>query len=173
MFCIAICAGRRQSWQAQAKQRSLFTQAKVKDTYWKHCWGEFHMFSVTTFMTNAIYFVICLCILVAYFAVCCKLYRLRTGPEVLKLFPCSTWLSTIFFLLINVKMPTILGILTFISMINTTSQILLARNFFWIIYKYLILWAVEILCSVELSMKKSVITSVHDCSLCCVLEQDT
>ena len=30
----------------------------------------------------------------------------------------------------NVKMPTIVGILTFISMINTTSKILKARNFF-------------------------------------------
>ena len=30
----------------------------------------------------------------------------------------------------NVKMPTIVGILTFISMINTTSEILKARNFF-------------------------------------------
>ena len=31
-----------------------------------------------------------------------------------KNFPCSTQLSTEFFLLINVKMPTIVGILTFI-----------------------------------------------------------
>ena len=35
-----------------------------------------------------------------------------------------------FILLINVKMPTIVGILTFISMINTTSERLKARNFF-------------------------------------------
>ena len=35
-----------------------------------------------------------------------------------------------FILLINVKMPTIVGILTFISMINTTSKRLKARNFF-------------------------------------------
>ena len=32
--------------------------------------------------------------------------------------------------LINVKMPTMVGILTFISMINTTSERLKARNFF-------------------------------------------
>ena len=38
------------------------------------------------------------------------------GPEVIKLFPCSTQLSTKFILLINVKMATIVGILTFISM---------------------------------------------------------
>ena len=40
---------------------------------------------------------------------------LRSGPEVVKLFSCSTQLSIIFFLLINVKMPTIVGILTFMS----------------------------------------------------------
>ena len=40
------------------------------------------------------------------------------GPEVIKLFPCSTQLSTKFIMLINVKMPTIVGILTFISMIS-------------------------------------------------------
>ena len=33
-------------------------------------------------------------------------------------------------LLINVKMPTIVVILTFISMINTTAEILKARNVF-------------------------------------------
>ena len=35
--------------------------------------------------------------------------------EVIKLFSCSTQLNMKFFLLINVKMPTIVGILTFIS----------------------------------------------------------
>ena len=59
-----------------------------------------------------------------------KFYNLRTRPEVIKLFSCSTQLSTKFILLINVKMPTIVGILTFISMINTTSERLKARNFF-------------------------------------------
>ena len=39
----------------------------------------------------------------------------RSGPEFIKLFSCSTQLSMIFFLLINVKMPTIVGILTFMS----------------------------------------------------------
>ena len=55
---------------------------------------------------------------------------LDPGPEVIKLFPCSTQLSTEFILLISAKMPTIVGILTFISMINTTSERHLARNFF-------------------------------------------
>ena len=55
------------------------------------------------------------------------------GPEVIKCFPCSTQLSTKFILLIKVKMPTIVGILTFISMINTTER-LKARNFFVCLY---------------------------------------
>ena len=43
-------------------------------------------------------------------------------PEAIKNFPCSTQLSAKFILLVNVKMPTIVGILTFISMIKTTSE---------------------------------------------------
>ena len=42
----------------------------------------------------------------------------RSGPEVIKLFSCSTQQSMKFILLINVKMPTIVGFLTFISRIN-------------------------------------------------------
>ena len=52
----------------------------------------------------------------------------KQGPKVIKLSSCSAQLSTKFILLINVKMPTIVGILTFISMINTTSERLKARN---------------------------------------------
>ena len=37
------------------------------------------------------------------------------GPEVIKLFSYSTQLSMKFFVLINIKMPTIVGILIFIS----------------------------------------------------------
>ena len=55
--------------------------------------------------------------------------NLASGPEFIKLFSCSTLPSTKFILLINVKMPTIVGILTFISMINTTSESLKARKF--------------------------------------------
>ena len=54
----------------------------------------------------------------------------RSGPKVIKRFPFSTQLSTKFILLINVEMPTIVGILTFISMINTTSERLQARKVF-------------------------------------------
>ena len=39
----------------------------------------------------------------------------QSGLEVIKLFPCSTQLSVIFFLLINVKMPTFVGMLTFMN----------------------------------------------------------
>ena len=48
------------------------------------------------------------------------------SPEVIKKFSCSTWLS----MLINVKVPTIVGILTFMGRINTTSERLKARNIF-------------------------------------------
>ena len=40
------------------------------------------------------------------------------GPKVIKHFSRLTQLSIKFILLINIKMPTIVGILTFISMIN-------------------------------------------------------
>ena len=63
-----------------------------------------------------------------------KYSRNRSGPEVIKLFPCSTQLSTKFILLIHVKMPTIDGILTCMSMINTTSERLKARKFFICLY---------------------------------------
>ena len=39
----------------------------------------------------------------------------RTGPEVIKLFSCSTQRSMKFSLLINMKMPIIVGIFVFIS----------------------------------------------------------
>ena len=42
----------------------------------------------------------------------------ESGPEVKKLFSCSAQLRLKLILLINVKMPTIVGILTFISRIN-------------------------------------------------------
>ena len=76
------------------------------------------------------------------------------GPEVLKLFPCSTQLSAKFILLINVKMPTIVGILTFISMINITSEKVKARNFicrYFSLYEQLKFLA-HLCC--QLSMKK-------------------
>ena len=52
----------------------------------------------------------------------------KTGPEVIKLFSCSTQLSKKLILLINVKMPTIVGILTVISRINTASESIRVRK---------------------------------------------
>ena len=43
----------------------------------------------------------------------------RSGPKVIKHFPCSTQLSMKFFLLMNVKMPTNVGSLTFMSRKNS------------------------------------------------------
>ena len=47
---------------------------------------------------------------------------LGPGLEVIKLFLFSTQLSMKFIILINVKMPSIVGILIFMRMINTTSE---------------------------------------------------
>ena len=48
-----------------------------------------------------------------------KDYNTISFPEVIKLFSCSTELSMKFFLLIHVKMPTIVGILKFMSRKNS------------------------------------------------------
>ena len=48
-------------------------------------------------------------------------HSVRPGPKII-FFSSSTQLSTEFIMLINTKMPTIVGILTFISMLNTTSK---------------------------------------------------
>ena len=56
--------------------------------------------------------------------------EVKTGPEVMKHFTYSIQRSTKFILLINFKMPTIVGILTFISMINTTSERLKVMSVF-------------------------------------------
>ena len=55
----------------------------------------------------------------------CKLKHeiLIPGPEVIRLFSCSTQLSMKFFLLTNVKMPTIVGILTFMSRKNSIQDL--------------------------------------------------
>ena len=50
--------------------------------------------------------------------VCAKDFLTTSGPEVIKLSSSSAQLRLKFILLIIVKMPTIVGILTFISRIN-------------------------------------------------------
>ena len=57
-----------------------------------------------------------------------KLKAALSASEVINCFPCSTQLSMKLILLIKVKMPTIVGILTFISRINTTLESDKARN---------------------------------------------
>ena len=73
-------------------------------------------------------------------------------PEVKKLFSCSTQLSMKFFLFINVKMPTIVGILTFKSGKNSILGLSEPKKcrISWYFYTYEHL---------KLSMKKSFITS--------------
>ena len=61
-------------------------------------------------------------------------------------------------MLINVKMPTIVGVLTFISMINKTAERRKARNFF--ICRYLSFYEQSgFLCSFELEHEKNFINS--------------
>ena len=54
----------------------------------------------------------------------------RAGSPKVIFFPYSTQLSMKFILLLNVKMPTTVGILTFISKINTISERLKTTHFF-------------------------------------------
>ena len=51
-----------------------------------------------------------------------------SDPEVIKLFSCSTQLSMKLSLLINIKMPTIVGIFIFISREIFGAQLCLARK---------------------------------------------
>ena len=53
-----------------------------------------------------------------------------SGARGYQTFLCSTQLSMKLIMLINVKMSTIVGILTFISMINAKSESLKARKVF-------------------------------------------
>ena len=70
----------------------------------------------------------------------------------------KTHLSMKLILLTNVKMPTIVGILTLISRIHTSSVNLKQEmSLFFFAFKFL--WAVESSCSVELSIKNSLTTS--------------
>ena len=91
----------------------------------------------------------------------CKNTWVRSGPTVIKTFSCSTQLSTKFILLINVKMPTIVGILTFYSMINATyDRLKLETTLFVGILVFIRSWNF-MLSWVE--HEKSFITSGPDC----------
>ena len=56
--------------------------------------------------------------------------KFRSRAEVIKHFSCSTQLSLKMIMLIKVKMPTIVGILTFICVINTTIESIKTRKVF-------------------------------------------
>ena len=71
----------------------------------------------------------------------------------MKLFTYSTQLSKKFIMLINVKMPTIIGILTFMRMINSTSDSMEAVKVF-IFQHFGFYEQFKKMCSVKLSMKK-------------------
>ena len=64
------------------------------------------------------------------FTLCLLLGVYNPGLEVIKLFSCSTLLSLKFIPPINVKLPTIIGILTFIVGINILSVSFNARKVF-------------------------------------------
>ena len=50
------------------------------------------------------------------------------GPDVMKFLSCPTHLNMNFIMLVKIKMPTSVGILTFISMINTSTESLKAAR---------------------------------------------
>ena len=63
--------------------------------------------------------------------------KILTGPQVIKRFSCSTQLSMKFVQLINVKMPTIVGILTLRSRKYGNSGLSeLEKGLFFIFYTY-------------------------------------
>ena len=57
----------------------------------------------------------CVCVFFFFFFFFFLFVCFKSGPEVIKLFLCSTQLSMKFSLLIIVKMPTVVGILTCMS----------------------------------------------------------
>ena len=75
------------------------------------------------------------------------------GPKVIKLFSCSTQLSMKISLLINMKMPTKVGIFILIAE-NFLRSAIFSKDKFAIINNMGIILAGQISCSAELSMKK-------------------
>ena len=61
----------------------------------------------------------------------------QAGPEVMQLYSCSNQLSVDFFLLINVKMPTIVGILTVMSGKNSNLGLSEPKKLNFLIFLYL------------------------------------
>ena len=82
--------------------------------------------ALTSIKADMVFVVVC----DFFFSHACAIVFQSPGPEVIKLFSYSTQLSRKFILLINVKMPTVVDILTFIIMINAISERHKAWNFF-------------------------------------------
>ena len=97
----------------------------------------------------------------------------RTGPEVIKLFSCSTQLSMKFSLRINLKMPTIVGSFIFISRGKFHALLCLARkNLQLLLIWYL--FAGQISCSAELNTKKvyNLGARIYICNWNCIRIKD-
>ena len=67
----------------------------------------------------------------------CVLKCIDYKPPGYKTFSCSTQLSMKFFLLINVKMPTIVGILTFMSVKNSILGLSEPKKTIFLMFLYL------------------------------------
>ena len=78
----------------------------------------------------------------------------QPGPEVIKLFSCSTQLSMIFSLLLNMKMPTMVGIFIFISRENIMLSYVQQERICNFVSNLRFV-SMEISSSAELNMKKS------------------
>ena len=78
---------------------------------------------------------------------------MKSGIKGLKLFSCSTQLSLKVFLLINVKMPTDVGILTFMSRSNSI-LCLIGPEGAEFLDIFILIRAFKLSCSFELSMEK-------------------
>ena len=95
-----------------------------------------------------------------------SLHCLLPGSEVIKLFSCSTRLNMKFFLLINVKMPTIVGILTFVSGKNSVIGLSEPKKLNFLMFLYLGAF------KFELSMKKVLYPRCHvfEVSVFCIAQ---
>ena len=80
-----------------------------------------------------------------------KVTKLFSCLTQLSMFSCSTQLSMKCFLLINVRMPTIVGILTFMSRKNSIICLFEPEMLNFLTFSYL--GALKFSCSAELSMK--------------------
>ena len=66
-----------------------------------------------------------------------KQFESRSGLKIIKLFSCSTQQSMNYIMLTNIKMPTIVGILTFISIINTSQSSISRKTLFFSILVFI------------------------------------